>query len=73
MQLSIALAVQKCEAVGAQKFLLLLVEHGRPHISALRTNGHHRDLGNRVLSPMSIEVAFPKALKTEVIPTVVTW
>mmetsp|Transcript_4270 Transcript_4270/g.10399 ORF Transcript_4270/g.10399 Transcript_4270/m.10399 type:complete len:682 (-) Transcript_4270:209-2254(-) len=72
MQLPVTLAVQECEAVRAQQLLFLLVEDRGAHVCTLIAHGGHGNLGNRVLSPVPVEVALPEALQAEVVPTEIT-
>jgi hypothetical protein len=64
--------MDKSEAFSAQKLLALLAEHGCSCSIALITERIHCDFRNSVVSPVSIEVAFPKARNAEVILAIIT-
>lgn len=61
--------MQKRVAIRAEQLLFLFVENGCSHVGALVAHGRHGDLGDGVLAPMPIEVTFPEALQTEIVPT----
>jgi len=64
--------MNECEAFCAQKLLALLAEHGCSCLVALIAERVHCDFRNCVVSPVAIEVAFPKARNAEIILAIIT-
>lgn len=55
------------EALGAHQFLTLLAENCGSYITALIAHWHHIDFRGCVVPAISVEVALPETLDTEII------
>mmetsp|Transcript_106025 Transcript_106025/g.265531 ORF Transcript_106025/g.265531 Transcript_106025/m.265531 type:complete len:213 (+) Transcript_106025:652-1290(+) len=71
VQHAIALVVHHGEALSAHQLLCLLAEDRGPNVGALIAQGCHAHLGGSVVPAVSVEVAFPKALDTEIVQTII--